>query len=75
MIATVFKNGNSQAVRIPKALQIHTNKVDITKVGSALVIRELPQSWDEAFQCLSEFEDFMIEGKSDFPPQTREEFK
>ncbi|TNF65234.1 MAG: AbrB/MazE/SpoVT family DNA-binding domain-containing protein [Gammaproteobacteria bacterium] len=77
MISTVFKSGNSQAIRIPKKLNVDSTKVDIKKIGNALIIRELPeeQDWDLIFQCLDEFEDFMSEGRIDLPLQKREKFK
>jgi antitoxin VapB len=33
MLAKVFKSGNSQAVRLPKAMRFDVNEVDITKDG------------------------------------------
>ena len=34
----VFRSGKSQAVRIPKDYQFHTDEVVITRIGSALVL-------------------------------------
>lgn len=39
MITKVFKSGNSQAVRIPKELQLPEGEVEIIKRGDELVIR------------------------------------
>ena len=75
MISTVFKNGNSQAIRIPQALKLESNKVDINKVGNALIVREIPQSREQAFKCLDEFDDFMIEKRIDMPLQKREDIR
>lgn len=76
-ISTVFKSGNSQAIRIPKKLTIDADKVDIRKIGHTLIIEVLPKAktWDEVFQCLDEFEDFMSEGRVDLPLQQRKSFK
>ena len=34
----VFQSGKSQAVRIPKDYQFHTDEVVITRIGAALVL-------------------------------------
>lgn len=39
MITRVFKSGNSQAVRIPKELQLPEGEVEIIRRGEELVIR------------------------------------
>lgn len=75
MISTVFKNGNSQAIRIPKSLKLESDKVDINRIGNALIVREVPQSWEQAFKCLDEFDDFMVEKRIDLPLQKREDIK
>lgn len=77
MQSTVFTSGNSQAIRIPKKLNIHSKKVDIRKIGNALIIKEVSnkKSWDEVFQCLDDFEGFMMDERVDLPVQEREGFK
>ncbi|CAC9986765.1 hypothetical protein [uncultured Gammaproteobacteria bacterium] len=37
MLAKVFKSGNSQAVRLPKAMRFDVSEVDITKDGDNLI--------------------------------------
>lgn len=39
MITKVFRSGNSQAVRIPKELQLPEGNVEILKRGDEIVIR------------------------------------
>ena len=47
---TVFQNGNSQAVRIPKNLRLDCKNVLIRREGDALIIEPLPaDSWDAVF--------------------------
>ena len=47
---TVFQNGNSQAVRIPKNLRLDCKTVLIRREGDALIIEPLPaDSWDAVF--------------------------
>jgi antitoxin VapB len=43
MTTKVFQSGNSQAVRIPKELQLDANEVEIFKRGNELVIRPLEE--------------------------------
>jgi len=57
MITKVFKSGNSQAVRIPKELQIKDDEVEIIKRGEELIIRPLKnQTAAILFDLLSSFE-------------------
>lgn len=65
--ATVFKSGNSQAVRIPKDLAFSTDKVTIEVDGDALILRPKPLTMREfldglprhpgAFDHFPDFED------------------
>ena len=58
--AKLFKNGNSQAVRLPKAFRFEGDEVFIKKVGDAIVL--LPESapWQTLFDSLDQFsDDFM----------------
>ena len=75
MISTVFKNGNSQAIRIPKSLKLESDRVDINRIVNSLIVREVPQSWDQAFKCLDEFDNFMVEKRIDLPLQAREDIR
>ena len=57
MITKVFKSGNSQAVRIPKELQIKDDEVEIIKRGEELIIRPLKnQTAAILFDLLTSFE-------------------
>jgi len=40
-IARVFKSGNSQAVRLPKAFRFRTTEVEIFRRGDEIVLREV----------------------------------
>jgi len=44
--AKVFKNGNSQAIRLPKECRVKSDKVYIKKIGDSLVIME-GDIWDK----------------------------
>lgn len=42
--ARVFKSGNSQAVRLPKAFRFRSDEVEIFRRGNEVVLREKPAS-------------------------------
>jgi antitoxin VapB len=49
---TVFRSGNSQAVRIPKKFQFNAKHVSITREGNALLIQPQPLSAAEVLADL-----------------------
>jgi len=70
---TVFKSGNSQAVRLPKDFQFDSREVEIFRRGEEIVLRRVPQNLAAAFDLLAALpDDFMAEGRQDTPPQPRE---
>ncbi|MFO1431897.1 MAG: type II toxin-antitoxin system VapB family antitoxin [Candidatus Competibacteraceae bacterium] len=70
--AKLFQNGQSQAVRLPKAFRLPGDKVYIKKVGNAIVLLPVQQPWETLFESLQLFsEDFMDERNQ--PPQQQRE--
>ncbi len=60
--ARLFKNGRSQAVRLPKEFRMPGDAVHIKRVGSAVVLLPLSEGWDPLFDSLAAFtDDFMDE--------------
>ena len=58
--ARLFKNGQSQAVRLPKEFRFEGDKVFIKKWGNGVVLLPYDESWDSFFAGLDLFtEDFM----------------
>ena len=58
--ARLFRNGQSQAVRLPKEYRFTGSRVLIKKVGNAVVLLPEKGSWTPLFESLSRFsEDFM----------------
>ena len=59
--AKLFKNGQSQAVRLPKEFRFEGTEVFITRIGDAVLL--LPQrdfDWDDLFEAAEGFSaDFM----------------
>jgi len=60
--AKLFKNGESQAVRLPKEFRFAGDEVFIQRVGSAVVLLPKAKSWDTLLNSLEKFpEDFMTQ--------------
>jgi antitoxin VapB len=61
-IAKVFKNGASQAVRLPKEFRFDSDEVCIKRVGSAVLLYPRNAAWDLMGQAIGNVdEDFMVE--------------
>jgi antitoxin VapB len=73
--AKIFKNGNSQAVRLPKELQFDVSEVEIFRRGDEIVLRKKPQNLTRVFELLTDMsEDFMANGRRQPAVQEREPF-
>jgi len=59
--AKLFRNGNSQAVRLPKEYRFRGDEVVIKRMGNAVVLLPKDDPWKVMFDALGEFpEDFII---------------
>ena len=73
--AKLFKNGNSQAVRLPKKFRFSGNEVRIFKKGHQVILEPIDETWYSMFDALKDFpEDFMKDGRSQPPIQKKELF-
>jgi antitoxin VapB len=60
--AKLFKNGESQAVRLPKEFRFSGDEVFIKRAGNAVVLFPTVRSWDVLLESLDKFPpDFMNE--------------
>jgi antitoxin VapB len=58
--AKLFKNGESQAVRLPKEFRFDGEEVFIKRAGNAVVLFPKAKSWDVLLESLDRFPaDFM----------------
>lgn len=48
-VVKLFKNGRSQAVRIPKDMQLPGSEATIRQVGNTLVLSPVHRGWDPEF--------------------------
>ena len=75
MIAKLFENGRSQAVRLPKEYRFEGDEVVINKIGGVVFLMPKDHKWAGMLQSLSLFsEDFMEEGREQEKEQEREMF-
>jgi antitoxin VapB len=60
--AKLFKNGQSQAVRLPKEFRFEGEKVFIKKRGNVTILFPVQNPWDSFIESFSKFsEDFMVD--------------
>ena len=73
--AKLFKNGESQAVRLPKEFRFEGDEVLIKKAGNAVVLLPKKKSWDSLVDSLGQFsDDFMTERDQPTKNDRRESF-
>ncbi len=71
--AKLFKNGQSQAVRLPKEFRMIGDEVYIKKQGEAIILLPKENSWATLFGSLDHFaKDFKIERNQPGKDQKRE---
>lgn len=71
--ARLFKNGQSQAVRLPKDFRFEGEKVFIKRVGKAVVLIPYQDSWQTLFESLDQFSDDFMNERDQPAPQERED--
>ena len=60
--AKLFRNGQSQAVRLPKEFRFEGEEVFIKKTGNVVMLIPIAHSWDSLLGSLDKFTpDFMSE--------------
>lgn len=67
-VTKIFKNGNSQAVRIPAELAYERSDMDveIERIGDRIVIRPARRRLDQVMVKFAQFSpDFMAEGRGE----------
>ena len=71
--AKLFKNGQSQAVRLPKEFRMAGSEVYIKRQGEAVVLLPKENSWASLIDSLNHFaKDFKIERDQPAENQKRE---
>ena len=73
MTAKLFKNGRSQAVRLPKECQFAGDEVAVNKIGDIVILMPQNNKWSGFLSRLDMVSnDFMEEGREQPKEQERE---
>lgn len=70
----LFKNGNSQAIRLPKAFRFEGNEVMMYREGARIIIQPKHADWETFFSCKEPIPDDFMKNRDDALPQEREWF-
>jgi antitoxin VapB len=70
--AKLFRNGRSQAVRLPKEFRFKGERVFIKKVGNSVVLIPYQRPWQTLFDSLEQFSDDFMENREQPIQQERE---
>jgi antitoxin VapB len=74
--AKLFRNGRSQAVRLPAKFRFEgADEVFVSKVGDKVVLSAKPSSWDDFFDAKPEGARGFLGRRNDRLPQKRKSFK
>jgi antitoxin VapB len=69
--AKVFKNGRSQAIRLPKEFRVSGDKVYLKKTPEGFLVMTR-DPWELFFEAVEQLpDDFMAEGRKQPPQQNR----
>ena len=71
--AKLFKNGKSQAVRLPKEFRFEGEEVFIKRSGRLVILAPKDALWDTFMQGLDQFSEDFMETRQQLPQQNREE--
>ena len=71
--AKLFKNGQSQAVRLPKEFRFKGDHVFIKKEGNVVFLIPEKKTWDPLIRSLEKFSDDFMSERTQPETQKREE--
>ena len=77
MVAKLFRNGRSQAVRLPREFRFEGDRVRLRRVGRGVLVEPMTTDVAEWFAELDRFaaEPFMEEGREQPPTPVRDLFR
>ena len=74
--AKLFKNGRSQAVRLPQEFRFQGDHVLVKKLGAGVLLLPAGRSWDPLVSSLGQFsEDFVKKRRQPAEQRRRDLFK
>lgn len=69
---SIFKNGNNQAVRLPKEMEFDgISELEIIKEGEEIILRPIRPDWLSLSECGKADEDFLLERENVVSDQGR----
>ena len=71
--AKIFRNGQSQAIRLPKEYRFEGSKVYLKRMGNAVVLIPEHDSWQPLIDSLTMFSDDFMAERNQPPVQARED--
>lgn len=71
--AKLFRNGQSQAVRLPKEFRFKGEEVFIKKMGEAIILLPVNNPWGPLLNSLDKFSDDFMATRNQPKQQTRED--
>ena len=71
--AKLFKNGGSQAVRLPKEFRFDGEYVYIKKMGSAVILLSRKDPWEPLVDSLDQFTNDFMEHRDQPEQEDRED--
>lgn len=72
--AKLFKNGKSQAVRLPKEFSFKGKEVYIKKIGSNVLLVPKKDPWESLIKSLDMFTDDFMDKREVILPEERQIF-
>ena len=73
MTAKVFKNGRSQAIRLPKEYRFSSDEVVVNKIGDMIILLPKQNKWESFMRAIDMFsDDFMEDERTRDSAQERE---
>lgn len=72
--AKLFKSGNHQAIRLPKAYRMPGKNVYLKRMGSGFLVLHEDPGWQPLLESLSEFSPDFMADRNQPPQQHRPEF-
>ncbi len=72
--AKLFKNGKSQAVRLPKEFKFQGDEVYIKKIGRNVILIPKDDPWESLISSLDQFSDDFMAERVQPPAESREDF-
>ena len=71
--AKLFKNGQSQAVRLPKEYRMEGDQVFVKKVGNTIVLIPCADPWSTFQASLNKFSDDFMKERGEVVASSRED--